>query len=208
MLRRNLCFAAVVLALGCLVTESASASLLVVIDERANDDDAIAYLATQGVTGLTLLAKDEDEGLTGVVAEEDWTFNGLDARSGTWTIDDAMVVPTHFFVKFDGIVAIYEVMDADGMNPWTDMYDLDAIWDEDTQELFVDILAADFTVLFPAGSYADPNPAFPNQPNPNAGTSHLTVYGTVIPEPTSLVVWGLLASVGICVGWRRRRRAA
>jgi len=99
-------------------------------------------------------------------------------------------------------------MDADGMSPWTDMYDLDAIWDEDTQELFVDILAADFTVLFPAGSYADPNPAFPNQPNPNAATSHLTVYGTVIPEPTSLVVWGLLASVGIGVGWRRRRRAA
>ena len=208
MLGRNLCFAAVVLALGCLVTESASASLLVVIDEKANDDDAIAYLATQGVTGLTLLAKDEDEGLTGVVAEEDWTFNGLSARSGTWTIDDAMVAPTHFVVKFAGIVAVYEVMDADGMSPWTDMYDLDAIWDEDTQELFVEILAADFTVLFPAGSYADPNPAFPNQPNPNAGTSHLSVYGTVIPEPTSLVVWGLLALVGLCIGWRRQRRAA
>lgn len=208
MLRRNLCFAAVVLALGGLVTESASASLLVVIDERANDDDAIAYLATQGVTGLTLLAKDEDEGLTGMVADEDWTFNGLNARSGTWTIDDAMVAPTHFVVKFDGLVAVYEVMDTDGMSPWTDMYDLDAIWDEDTQELFVDILAADFTVLFLAGSYDDPNPAFPKQPNPNAGTSHLSVYGTVIPEPTSLVVWGLLASVGICVGWRRRRRAA
>ena len=74
--------------------------------------------------------------------------------------------------------------------------------------LFVEILAADFTVLFPAGSYADPNPAFPKQPNPNAGTSHLSVYGTVIPEPTSLVVWGLLASVGLCIGWRRRRRAA
>ncbi|MCH8047997.1 MAG: hypothetical protein IID44_30250 [Planctomycetes bacterium] len=208
MLRRNLCFAAVVLALGGLVTESASASLLVVIDERANDDDAIAYLAAQGVTGLTLLAKDEEEGLTGMVAEEDWTFNGLDARSGTWTIDDDMVVPTHFIVKFDGIVAVYEVMDTDGMSPWTDTYDLDAIWDEDTQELFVDILAADFTVLFPAGSYADPNPAFPKQPNPNAGTSHLSVYGTVIPEPTSLIVWGLLASVGLCIGWRRRRRAA
>lgn len=31
---------------------------------------------------------------------------------------------------------------------------------------------------------------------------------SVIPEPASLVVWGLLALVGLCVGCRRRRRTA
>ncbi|MCH8047360.1 MAG: hypothetical protein IID44_26975, partial [Planctomycetes bacterium] len=29
-----------------------------------------------------------------------------------------------------------------------------------------------------------------------------------IPEPTTLVIWSLLATLGLSVGWRRRRRAA
>ena len=29
---------------------------------------------------------------------------------------------------------------------------------------------------------------------------------TVIPEPTTLVIWSLLATLGLSVGWRRRRR--
>lgn len=32
--------------------------------------------------------------------------------------------------------------------------------------------------------------------------------GTVIPEPSSILVWGLLATVGITVAWYRRRKAA
>ncbi|MCH8046406.1 MAG: hypothetical protein IID44_22075 [Planctomycetes bacterium] len=40
--------------------------------------------------------------------------------------------------------------------------------------------------------------------------SHGSAYNKVsdIPEPVSLVVWGVLVSAGICAGWRRRRRSA
>ena len=29
--------------------------------------------------------------------------------------------------------------------------------------------------------------------------------GTVIPEPTTLLIWSLLAGLGVSLGWRRRR---
>ena len=33
-------------------------------------------------------------------------------------------------------------------------------------------------------------------------------YEATIPEPTALIIWSLLGSLGITIGWWRRKRAA
>jgi hypothetical protein len=35
---------------------------------------------------------------------------------------------------------------------------------------------------------------------------HLAIVDTVVPEPTTLVIWSLLATLGLTTGWRRRCR--
>jgi hypothetical protein len=45
-------------------------------------------------------------------------------------------------------------------------------------------------------------------PQPNNDSTGLSATITAVPEPLSIVVWSLLGSVGITVGWRRRKLAA
>ncbi len=44
--------------------------------------------------------------------------------------------------------------------------------------------------------------------NWTAATGPLEVSGSSVPEPTALIVWSLLGSLGIALGWWRRRKAA
>jgi hypothetical protein len=44
---------------------------------------------------------------------------------------------------------------------------------------------------------------------PGAGGEHqlgeIELFGVVVPEPSTLAIWSLLALLGIGVGWRRRK---
>ena len=41
----------------------------------------------------------------------------------------------------------------------------------------------------------------------SGATAVYQLSGSAIPEPSTVVIWSLLASVGLAVGWRRRRKA-
>jgi len=38
------------------------------------------------------------------------------------------------------------------------------------------------------------------------GLAEIAVTATLIPEPATLVIWTLLAGLGIAAGWHRRKR--
>jgi len=44
-----------------------------------------------------------------------------------------------------------------------------------------------------------------NSDGNNSGFDNLTLYGLAVPEPATLLVWSLLAAMGVALGWRRRR---
>jgi hypothetical protein len=40
----------------------------------------------------------------------------------------------------------------------------------------------------------------------SVGLNEIEVYGTPVPEPATLLVWSLLAGLGMGAGWYRRKR--
>ena len=88
------------------------------------------------------------------------------------------------------------------MSPWTDSYDLNVIWDELTDTLDVPIIDNSGITIFAPGVYDTGFPK-PQPPNPNADTSHVSVYGQLqqdMAEPATL----LLLGTGLLL-WRRLR---
>ncbi len=200
-----------------LIATSAQASIVAVLDENAKVSDGLLYLESIGVTGLTLLAKEDVDTSTydpsSAVDQADWTLSDS-GRTGSWTINDDTWAPTYWFNKFDSLLAIYSYMGAP--NPWSDSYNRDAdVYNEATFTLHEDILEKDnpWNVLVGAGVYDAET--FP-PPNPNADTSHVSVYGSlvedpgptpVVPEPASFIIWGLLGTIVVALGYRRRRES-
>jgi hypothetical protein len=179
-----------------LTSPRAWASLQAVV--AGNDAEALTWLANvNSVVDLALIAKEDTDGptLTGP-ASADWSLSpGGNSRAGTWVIDNASFTPEWWFVKFDGLIAIYSYM-GPSSSPWSDSFDLNAEMLDGNGSNLVQILDENNDVLFEPGTWEK------SPPNINAGTSHVSVFGnTAIPEPASLLVWGGLALT--CVTRRR-----
>jgi hypothetical protein len=207
---------AILIAIGMVCCGSVEASIISLI--RGNDQEAIFWLANHhnpAVTGLDLIVKENTPGALEGPAQGGWSLSGQDGdRSASWTLSAPGYTPEFFFVKFDGVIAIYSY-DGPGSSPFSGSYDLDAdVWDKDgDQKLKINVLDKNNLILFESGLTSD-NGTFKKGQGQDAVTvqvgaevSHVSVYGfqTAIPEPGTMTIWavGCLAVMGS----RLRRRS-